>query len=53
MNKNTRQALLEFIEAIEILAQAVSSISGTEATSTVWNQAQKLRTALQNDETII
>lgn len=53
MNELTRIALLNYLEAVENLATAVSSFAGTEAVSEVYETGRELQNALRNDETVV
>ena len=53
MNQNTKSALFEFIDQVEILAQGVVHLTGTEDTPRLLEAAEELKNALNSDETIV
>jgi len=53
MNQNTKSALLEFIDQIEILAQGVVHMTGIKDCEILIQNAEKLKNALNKDETIL
>jgi hypothetical protein len=53
MNSNTKEKLIEFIEAVEGLALAVSSFAGFNEVSKVLTAGKMLRDQLESDETIV
>ncbi len=53
MNSNTKKELIEFIEAVEELALAVSSFAGNNEVAKVLLKGKTLRDQLESDETII
>ena len=52
MNSRTKQALLEFITEVENLAAAVMVTTGVETATKVVDTAEKLKLAINHDETI-
>lgn len=53
MNTNTRDALIKFINDVEILAQGVIHMTGTKDCQILLENAEALKGQLQQDETII
>lgn len=53
MNQNTKSALFEFIDQIEILAQGVIHMTGMQDCQKLLESAEDLKNALNKDETII
>lgn len=53
MNANTVKAVDSFIDAVEEMAQGVVLILGVESTTRIIDAGERLREALQKDETIL
>lgn len=53
MNSNTRDALKAFIEQVEVLAQGVVQMTGTQDCGKLIDAGEDLKNQLDSDETII
>lgn len=53
MNTKTKDALIKFINDVEILAQGVVYMTGVDDCQKLLENADDLKTALEKDETII
>lgn len=53
MNKNTKSALLAFIDQVETLAQGVIHLTGTVDCAKLLDSAEALKKALKTDKTIV
>jgi hypothetical protein len=51
MNSETKLALIAFIDAVEHLAESVSSVSGMHASDELIRRGEKLKKQLNSDET--
>jgi hypothetical protein len=53
MNEKTKETLKKFVDEIEILAQGVVLMTGTDSCSKLLDAAEELKKSLDSDETII
>jgi hypothetical protein len=53
MNSNTREAIKNFVDQVQIMAQGVVRQTGTEDCGKLIDSAQALKEQLDSDETII
>jgi hypothetical protein len=53
MNKRTQEALTEFINQVQILAQGVAQMTGTADCLELLDAGEALKKALEKDETIV
>lgn len=53
MNERTKDELIKFINKVQILAQGVVHLTGTDDCAKLLDAGERLKQALESDETII